>query len=103
MKFCFGRSFNINNDNDLRLMAQILWRVWEEQDRCLATLDCPPIRLFGVRKLKPIDLENSFCETSKMLKVLNGFAHHPRLYKGKGGKLAEIWLPRKWRILTKCR
>jgi len=103
MGFCFGRPFNIKNANDLRLMAQIVWRLWEEQDRCLATLGYPPIRLFGVRELKPIDLENSFCETSKMLKILNGIAHHPRLYKGKGGKLAEIWLPRKWRTLTKCR
>ena len=68
MKLCFGRSFNINNDNDLRVMAKILWRLWEEQDRCLATLGYPPIRLFGQRELKPIDLENSFCETSKMLK-----------------------------------
>jgi len=97
MKFCFGRSFNINNDNDLRLMAKILWRLWEEQDRCLATLGYPPIRLFGKRELKPIDLENSFCETSKMLKILNGTTgYNPRPYKGDGGKLAEIWLPRKW-------
>ena len=89
-------TFNINNINDLRLMAQILWRLWEKQDRCLATLGYRPIRLFGVRELKPIDLENSFCETSKMLKILNGTAHCPRRYWGDGGKLAEIWLPRKW-------
>jgi hypothetical protein len=102
MKFCFGRSFNINNDDDLRLMAQILWRLWEEQDRCFATLGYPPIRLFGARELKPIDLENSFCETSKMLKALNGIRQPRRRYEGGGGKLAEIWLPRKWGILTKC-
>jgi hypothetical protein len=97
MEFCFGRSFNINNDDDLRVMAKILWRLWDEQDRCLATLGYPPIRLFGERELKPIDLENSFCETSKMLKALNGIAPR-RLYKGSGGKLEKILLPRKWGI-----
>jgi hypothetical protein len=102
MEFCFGRPFNINNENDLRVMAQIVWRLWEEQDRCFATLGYPPIRLFGQRELKPIDLENSFCETSKMLKALNGIAHRRRLYKGSGGKLEKILLPRKWGILTKC-
>jgi len=102
MELCFGRLFNINNDNDLRIMAKILWRLWEEQDRCFATLGYPPIRLFGQRELKPIDLENSFCETSKMLKALNGIAHRRRLYKGSGGKLEKILLPRKWGILTKC-
>ena len=97
MELCFGRPFNINNDDDLRVMAQIVWRLWEEQDRCFATLGYPPIRLFGQRELKPIDLENSFCETSKMLKILNGTTgYNPRPYKGDGGKLAEIWLPRKW-------
>jgi hypothetical protein len=101
MEFCFGRSFNINNDDNLRVMAKILWRLWEEQDRCLGTLGYPPIRLFGERELKPIDLENSFCETSKMLKALNGIAPR-RLYKGSGGKLEKILLPRKWGILTKC-
>jgi hypothetical protein len=97
MELCFGRSFNINNENDLRVMAKILWRLWEEQDRCFATLGYPPIRLFGQRELKPIDLENSFCETSKMLKALNGIAPR-RLYKGSGGKLEKILLPRKWGI-----
>ena len=100
MKLCFGRSFSINNENDLRVMAKILWRLWEEQDRCFATLGYPPIRLFGQRELKPIDLENSFCETSKMLKALNGIAQPRRLYKGSGGKLEKILLPRKWGILT---
>ena len=85
MKLCFGRSFSINNENDLRVMAKILWRLWEEQDRCFATLGYPPIRLFGQRELKPIDLENSLCETSKMLKALHGIAQPRRLYKGKGG------------------
>ena len=98
MKLCFGRSFSIDKENDLRVMAKILWRLWEEQDRCFATLGYPPIRLFGQRELKPIDLENSFCETSKMLKVLNGVVRHPRLYKGCGGKLEKILLPKKWGI-----
>jgi hypothetical protein len=98
MKSCFGRSFSINNENGLRVMAKILWRLWEEQDRCFATLGYPPIRLFGQRELKPIDLENSFCETSKMLKALNGIVQRHRLYKGSGGKLEKILLPRKWGI-----
>jgi hypothetical protein len=103
MEFCFGRPFNITNDDDLRVMAQIVWRLWDEQDRCLATLGYPPIRLFGQRELKPIDLENSFCETSKMLKALHGIAQPRRLYKRKGGKLEEIWLPRKWGITHEMR
>jgi alpha-glutamyl/putrescinyl thymine pyrophosphorylase clade 1 len=98
LKFCFGRSFNIKSDDDLRLGAKIVWRLWEEQDRCFATLGYPPIRLFGQRELKPIDLENSFCETSKLLKVLNGTGRDPRRYWGKGGKLEEVLLPRKWGI-----
>jgi hypothetical protein len=102
MELCFGRSFNINNENDLRVMAKILWRLWEEQDRCFATLGYPPIRLFGQRELKPIDLENSFCETSKMLKALNGIAQPRTLYKGNGGKLEKIVLPRKWGITHEC-
>jgi alpha-glutamyl/putrescinyl thymine pyrophosphorylase clade 1 len=102
MKLCFGRSFSLNNENDLRVMARILWRLWEEQDRCFATLGYPPIRLFGQRELKPIDLENSFCETSKMLKALNGIVQPRTLYKGKGGKLEKIVLPRKWGITPTC-
>jgi hypothetical protein len=102
MELCFDRSFNINSATDLDIMARILWRLWEEQDRCFETLGYPPVRLFGVRELKPIDLENSFCETSKLLKALNGIPHRRRLYKGKGGKLEKILLPRKWGILTKC-
>ncbi len=98
MKLCFGRSFSINNENDLRVMAKILWRLWEEQDRCFEILGYRPIRLFGQRELKPIDLENSFCETSKMLKALNGTVKPKRLYKGSGGKLEKILLPRKWGI-----
>jgi hypothetical protein len=102
MKLCFGRSFSLNNENDLRVMAKILWRLWEEQDRCFATLGYPPIRLFGQRELKPIDLENSFCETSKMLKALNGNVQPRTLYKGNGGKLEKIVLPRKWGITHEC-
>lgn len=98
MTFCFGRSFSICNANDLRVMAKILWRLWEEQDRCFATLGYPPIRLFGERELKPIDLENSFCETGKMLKALLRSIKPKRLYKGSGGKLEKILLPRKWGI-----
>jgi hypothetical protein len=97
MGLCFGRRFNINNENDLRLGAEIVWRLWEEQDRCLETLDYPPVRLLGQRELKPIDLENSFCETSKILKVLLGLPHRSlRRYWGKGEKLEELLLPRKW-------
>jgi hypothetical protein len=102
MRLCFGRSFSINKAKDLRVMAKILWRLWEEQDRCFATLGYPPIRLFGQRELKPIDLENSFCETSKMLKALNGIVQPRRLYKGSGGKLKKILLPRKWGITHEC-
>lgn len=98
MKLCFGRSFSINNEKALRVMAKILWRLWEEQDRCFELLGYQPIRLFGQRELKPIDLENSFCETSKMLKALNG-VNPRRLYKGGGGKLGKILLPKKWGII----
>src|SRR5258708_5288815 len=38
MKLCFGRSFSNKKENDLRVMAKILWRLSEEQDRCFATL-----------------------------------------------------------------
>ena len=79
-------------------MAKILWRLWEEQDRCFATLGYPPVRLFGERELKPIDLENSFCETSKMLKALLRSIKPKRLYKGSRGRLEKPLLPRKWGI-----
>jgi hypothetical protein len=96
MRFCFDRPFNIDSDGDLRLMAKIVWRLWEEQDRCLAVLGYPPVRLLGQRELKPIDLENAFCETSKILRILNGTAHNPRPYENEGGKLEGLMLPRKW-------
>ncbi len=79
MKLCFGRSFSINNENDLRVMAKILWRLWEEQDRCFEILGYRPIRLFGQRDL-------------------NGTVQPRRLYRGNGGKLEKILLPRKWGI-----
>jgi hypothetical protein len=79
-------------------MAKILWRLWEEQDRCFEILGYPPIRLFGQRKLKPIDLENSFCETNKMLKALLRSIKPKRLYKGSRGRLEKVLLPRKWAI-----